>query len=268
MTSNIEKGLSFEIDTAQEIRKHPDVKRAWRWPDTPEQILRNSDLINSYNEHRLKKGLLIAERDGKDFINTLQDVGIDIVVQKYDDTFVFIQCKNYDSSIRPENLGTFFMKMLNKEHRNKEGIVYYSNKNTISRVLKENNFDTIKFVHFQPPEKKKIVFALRDYQQIVVDECIKFYENEKKGILTMPCGTGKTIISCFVSKQYDVVIFISPLKQFAEQQIDRYKEYDSDREYLLVDSDGTRDVEEIKEFIKKNREIGKKIMMSSTYAIL
>jgi len=266
MTSNIAKGFSYEIDTVQKLYTLPDTKKVCRWPDASQEMLCYAGILNSYIKERLERGKIRAEKRGKNIINTLQDVGIDIIVQKNDDSIYFVQCKNYETPIYPSDLGTFFMKMLDNEHKTKEGFVYHSN-NTLSRVIKESTFDRIKFVHFKVPEKKKLEFLLFDYQQTAVNECIKFYENNTKGILTMPCGTGKTIISCFVSKQYDFVIFISPLRQFAEQNIERYKEYDKDREYLLISSDsyGTRDLDKIKEFIKTNKELGKKFMLSVTY---
>ncbi len=104
---------------------------------------------------------------------------------------------------------------------------------------------------------------LYDYQQDIVKAYNEYYadKDNTKSVLVMPCATGKTIISCYVSKPYDVVIFISPLKQYAEQNIARYKSYDQDREYLLIDSDGTRDISKIKKFILDN----KKVMLSVTY---
>ena len=60
---------------------------------------------------------------------------------------------------------------------------------------------------------------------------------------------------------YKQVIIISPLRQFAKQNLDRYIEYDYKHNYLLIDSDGTRDVKEIKKFIKSNDNF----LISSTF---
>src|SRR3989344_3478787 len=78
----------------------------------------------------------------------------------------------------------------------------------------------------------------------------------------MPCGTGKTIVSAYFAKDYKQVIYLSPLKQYAEQNLTRFKQYVDDYKCLLIDSDGTRDKKEIKKFIKEND----KIMLSFTYA--
>ena len=101
-----------------------------------------------------------------------------------------------------------------------------------------------------------------DYQQEIVNKYIEHYKNNNKAILTMPCGTGKTIIACYITKKYKKIIFISPLKQFAEQNMEKFKEYDPARKYLLVDSDGERNVNKIAKFIREND----KCMLSVTYA--
>jgi predicted helicase len=60
---------------------------------------------------------------------------------------------------------------------------------------------------------------------------------------------------------YKKVIMITPLKQYAKQNIDRFKLYEQDRVSLLIDSDGTGDIIEINKFIKNNN----KILLSTTY---
>lgn len=70
----------------------------------------------------------------------------------------------------------------------------------------------------------------------------------------MPCGTGKTFISYHIGEQYKVIIFITSLKQFAEQTIEKFKEYNGNRKGILIDSDGIREVDEIKELIEVTRE--------------
>jgi len=61
----------------------------------------------------------------------------------------------------------------------------------------------------------------------------------------LPFGTDKTLISYYIAMNYEIVIMITPLKQYAKQNIDRFKIYENDRNSLLIDSDGTRDLKEI-----------------------
>jgi len=81
------------------------------------------------------------------------------------------------------------------------------------------------------------------------------------GIISCPCGTGKTLISCYIAMNYDIVIMITLLKQYAKQNCDRFKIYENDRNSLLIDSDGTRNITNINEFINNNS----KILLSVTY---
>jgi len=59
---------------------------------------------------------------------------------------------------------------------------------------------------------------------------------------------------------YKIVVFITPLKQYAKQNIDRFNNYEIERKTILIDSDGSRDINIINEFIKHD-----KILLSVTY---
>jgi superfamily II DNA or RNA helicase len=100
-----------------------------------------------------------------------------------------------------------------------------------------------------------------EYQDKAKKLAIKHYKKNKRGILAMPCGTGKTYTSYLISKNFKQIIIVSPLKQFAKQNLDRYVEYGYQHKTLLVDSDGTRDLDKIKTFIKAN----KSFLISATY---
>ena len=270
--TNQEKGKSYENFINIHINKLPNTKKSYLWNFIPEQILFDAGLITDYNKHRLRRVKKIVDLD--DPINTLKDVGIDILQVEKDDNITFIQCKNYAQRLGVDDLAGFWMMM--SQHNNKKGIVYHSN-NKLSVNIKEYMInDRIKFIH-QPMENKdeikditnlvanlQIVDTtnlisnipkLYDYQEEIVDLFKTHYLTNDKGILSAPSGTGKTIESCYISKIYDLVILLSPLKQYAEQNIDRYMEYDPSRKHLLVDSDGTRDINEIREFIKNNNKV-------------
>ena len=77
----------------------------------------------------------------------------------------------------------------------------------------------------------------------------------------MPCGTGKTLTSYLISQKFKQIIILSPLKEFAKQNLNRYIEYGYENKTLLVSSDGCRDVKEIRKFIKTN----KYFLISSTF---
>jgi superfamily II DNA or RNA helicase len=84
----------------------------------------------------------------------------------------------------------------------------------------------------------------------------------KRGILSMPCGTGKTYISYLISKHYKQVIILSPSKQNTKQNLDKFVEYGYFKDKTQrVDSDGERDITEVEAFILENEEF----LISATY---
>lgn len=238
------------------------IKIAYLWKDVPEELLYQAKLITEYNEHRLKR------KNGQlnENANPLQDFGIDIVMVKKNGQIYFVQCKNYSGTIGADKLGGFSIVMMARP--DKFGRIYYTSQ--LSRQVSEQIGGCTNVKAFRQPMPKKVieddeeepqVVKLYPYQKKIVDKYIEYYKKSDRSILTMPCGTGKTIISCYIGKNYDRIIFIAPLRQFAEQNITRFNEYESDRKSLLIDSDGCRDVNEIKKFIKHH----KKTLLSVTY---
>ena len=264
--NNHEKGKLYEKVINTHINTLPTTSISFLWNDVPEQVLFDAGLMTDYNKHRLERKNKNVNIDPNDPINSLKDIGIDIIQIDIDGHIIFVQCKNYSNSLTIEDLAGFSWMMA--QHHQNQGIVYYST-DKISRNIKATLVtDRIKFIYkpvLLPKIKIKIKLIskikLYDYQDNIVKLYNKYYKTNDKAVLSMPCGTGKTLVSCYISKEYDLVIFISPLKQFAEQNIDRYKEYDPNRHYELIDSDGIRDFDEIKNIIKKH----KKVMLSVTY---
>ena len=104
-----------------------------------------------------------------------------------------------------------------------------------------------------------------EYQQAAKMAAIEYYKENDNGILSMPCGTGKTYVSYLIAQDYKNVIILSPLKQFAKQNIVRFVEYGypTDRT-LIVDSDGCRDIETIRKFITSD-STKSGFLLSATY---
>ena len=229
--------------------------QAFLWNNVPEQLLFEAGLINDYNRHRL-----IRKKNNK--MNPLQDVGIDILLIEKNN-ISFVQCKNYTNTIPLCDLAGFFMIMA--KYIYVRGCVYYTSKLS-SKIIEYIGDDTrIKLIKKSMARDEKIKvkdIILYDYQTEIVNLYVKYYETNTKAILSMPCGTGKTIISCHIAKKYNKIIFISPLKQFAEQNIARLLQYDNEIKCLLIDSDGERDKNIIEKFIKDNT----RCLLSVTYA--
>jgi superfamily II DNA or RNA helicase len=146
------------------------------------------------------------------------------------------------------------------------GYVYYTNKisTNLKEIPKSKRITYIKhpFVENKKKENKKEEIKPYDYQLKAQQILITHFKNNNRGILSMPCGTGKTLVSYLFASKYEQIIIISPLKQFAKQNLVKFIEYGIDKNNtLLVDSDGSRDIDEIKQFIK----LHKSFCISSTF---
>ena len=246
------KGDSYEIQIRNYIINELN-KKAFLWDETPETILIQSGIIGSHNEHRLKR---ISNKQ-----NPLIDTGIDIIQVENNDLCSLIQCKNgYKNGLTMNDLAGFMCWIAALDKLN--GYIYYTNK--LSTNIKEL------------PINKRIQYVKHKYNENIVENSNKEltpynYQLKAKeafnntfvnrGILSLPCGTGKTLISYLCSNNYKQIIIISPLKQFAKQNLDRFVEYGYKNKYLLVDSDGERDINEIKKFIDTNESF----LISATF---
>ena len=256
MSNNKIKGDEYEVFVKNHIINNLN-KEAFLWKDIPEKILLDCGLIHSQNENRLKRKEKLIDN------NPLIDVGIDIL-QKDEDNFTFVQCKNgYKSGLIIDDLSGFYMQMAN--HINVNGHVYYTSK--LSRNITENAINNriqyIKLLMNENKEETKVETEIKpyDYQIEASNKIINHLgDNNNRAILSMPCGCGKTYTSYLIANKYDKVIMISPLKQFAKQNMDRYVQYGRNNT-LLLDSDGTRDIDQINDFINNNA----KFLISATY---
>ena len=256
METNKEKGDNYECQVRDYIRTILK-KSAYLWDDTPETLLIKAGIIGSHNENRLKR------KENKE--NPLQDTGVDIIQVENENICSFVQCKNgYKSGVTYDDLAGFLMWMMSFENTN--GYVYYTSKLSthIQSLPKNKRIEYIKLPYIQNIVEDKKMQSIKPYEyQIKAKEnCIEYFKKNDRGILSMPCGTGKTFSSFLISNDYKQIIFISPLKQFAKQNLDRYIEYGYNKDNtLLVNSDGERDIEQVEKFIKDK----KKFVISSTY---
>ena len=252
------------------------------------------------NEHRLLKKKIKFENNNDNktqYINCLIDTGIDLLGFDNKNNLIAIQCKNdYANDLTISNISTFYFMMFNYSKISK-GYVYYTDK--IHYLLKEHSINNKEYVKFELKnndleeeiqnnqvniinqtetksnneltlsdtklENNKIIIKPYEYQKETVKKIRQFFKdkNNIRGQLSIPCGCGKTLISYLVAKKYKNIFIISPLKQFAEQNLLRYCEYDNDfiSNSLLIDTDGTRNLAKNDKFINKRKN--NKILYSS-----
>ena len=287
MLNNLIKGTSYELFIRDYLNKNQN-QQSWLWSKTPEKILRDCNIIGEWNEHRLKrkeyKIILNKIENGlelDDEENSMIDLGVDIIL-KINNEYIFVQCKNYDDNniITTEKLAGFYSMII---HYEKKGILYYTSKlskniinkkecNSIEYIKKE--FDNKKFYIDKAnniynkelnkeSNKTNLIENAYDYQIEAYCKISEEFKTKNRAILNLPCGLGKTLISMMIGLNYNQVIIISPLIEYCNQNLERFMSDIKYKDYkgLLINTDGTRDTEEIKKFISSN----KKIILSVCY---
>jgi superfamily II DNA or RNA helicase/molybdopterin biosynthesis enzyme MoaB len=279
--NNQEKGLLYEKYVKNFIINNIH-KNAYLWNECPENILIENALINSHNDMRLQRKNI---KEG--YLHNHKDIGIDII-QINDNKCSIVQCKNgYNNGLGVDDISGIMMR--SNFLRDLKTFIYYTNclsrnirytsnlsphvvnidcNNNIDKLLEISDNNKIYFVKlpFEKEEesKKKIKKDIvpYSYQSDAVTKIKKHFQNNNRGILSLPCGCGKTYISYLVSLNFNHIIILSPLRESATQNINKFIEYGYDKnKSLLVDTDGNRDIDTIKKFILNN----KKLIISCTY---
>ena len=282
------KGTAYERQILDLIRRE---KQAYLWHQTPETILIENGIIGSHNAARLKrKEARTNQEANSEEENPLRDTGIDIIKMENETECSLVQCKNgYKHGVSMHDLGGFMCWMAMMP--DKQGYVYYTDKLSVNvRTLPIQNriqfmqvqFDTsylpstntvqdlseTPITQPQVQDQELIVFtpdpAKLEYQIKARDLALEYYRDQDNGVLAMPCGTGKTYTAFLIAQNFKYIVILSPLREFAKQNLDRFVEYGFPRtNTLLVDSDGCRDVARILEFITGHSSSG--LLLSATY---
>ncbi len=284
------KGLNYEKFIKNLIINYLN-KNAYLWHECPEDILISNNLIHSHNDLRLmRKDIKLKEGH----LHNYRDIGIDIIQieTENDNKCSIIQCKNgYSNGLTVNDIAGIMMRTA-FANNNIKTYIYYTNKlsnpinytskissfvsnidctNDLSQLLDINqNSNKINFIKLpfddnhdtnENQNENKIISPF-EYQLEAYNSFKNNYTNNNRGMLSLPCGTGKTYTSYLISNDYNQIIIISPLREFANQNLQRFIEYGYDEsKSLLIDSDGIREIIYIENFIKTNN----KFLISCTY---
>jgi len=266
--NNQYKGLLYEIYVKDFIIQKLS-KNAYLWNECPENILIDNNLIASHNEMRLLRKDL---KEGH--LHNHKDIGIDII-QIDNNKCSIVQCKNgYNNGLCVDDIAGIMMR--SAFIRDVNTFIYYTS--CLSRNIRYTtelspyvvnidcsyNIDNL----LEITDDNNIYFVKLPYDTITNNEIItpteivpysfqveadnkfdKHFQIKNRGILSLPCGCGKTLIGSMSSNRYKHIIILSPLREFAKQNLNRLIEYGYNAtNSLLVDSDGNRDLDSIKEF--------------------
>jgi len=265
---NYLKGIQYEKQVKAEILKNH--KQCYLWNEIPLSVFMSSAIFESYSD----KLNFLRKANFENDSHNISDTGCDLIYFDEDKKkYVIVQCKNYTKTITMDKLAGFALMVAST---GLNGELYYTSslsepimryKQSQFKFIKHAYIDNNNNIAINNSSKKKDKLIIipnkknkmqpRDYQLEALSKLIV----NKRSILGAICGLGKTFISILWTKRFDIIIIFSPLRQHAQQNLDRYKSELDDYEYVLVDCDGVRDLDKLKSFLNKN----KKVVLSTTY---
>jgi superfamily II DNA or RNA helicase len=286
-----EKGDIYEKYIYYHLLETNTYKNVWLWKNVPEYELLKSGIMDNWNNARLIRKKESLDNNNND--NRLPDFATDLFsvettinelgnetnnqINKYS----IIQCKNYDDSrkLRPEHLGTFYF-MMYRYSKFVNGLVFHTNDLCENLINHTQTNDNIKYNKVIIDTKKLKLYNLQLQQNELVisnsgldtevdyniTKLVPFQyqkdaycalKGKHRTVLQMACGTGKTLVSILLSKDYKQNIIISPLKAYCEQNLERFKsQMPKSYSMLIIDSDNDgRNIDTITDFIKKNSKL-------------
>ena len=290
---NKEKGFEYEIQVRNYLLTIPS-NNTWLWSDTPITNLIESGIIDCHNALRLIRKDYQEELKTNPIIDTGIDiVSVDLNTNKYkliqckngyntglklSDLAGFYGWMSHLDSLEgivyytsklsrnilslPPNPRIKYIIHPYDNHNNKQ-VNQVNQVNQINKIQENfitddilsestNSTKSTKSINSSSSENSTII--LYDYQNQALKELKKHFKQNSRGILSLMCGMGKTLISYKFSKQFSKVIIIAPIRQFVKQNLNRFKEYGYIGNTLTISCDGTRHIDTIKNFIKSNDE--------------
>jgi superfamily II DNA or RNA helicase/phage anti-repressor protein len=250
MTDNQQNYLKFEHYC---INKHiKDFNHTtYHWSVIPDTVLIESGYFNSESELRLKR---------KNNNQVLKEYGLDgISIEHNEEKNIYhgLQMKLWNNTICANDLGTFISVIFSRFSNESKGYLYHISKleKTLKNdIIKRNKIVEIKTINPFTNNNEEInnySIKLRPYQIEAINKLKEIWNGIK--LLYLPCGTGKTIIFCEYLKiqNFKNIFIFSPLTMLTEQNLDNIKNYLPNYNHILVDVNGTRDFNVIKDNLNK-----------------
>jgi superfamily II DNA or RNA helicase len=249
------RGYQYELQIKKYLIDNFPNNNVYLWKETPFRLLIESGVLIS-NIHNIDPNA----------INSFKDKGCDIFMHNnINNEYVIVQCKNYlDKNVCIADISGFSFMLLTIS--NVKGLIISNTdiSNTIKEGIDRCDRLSHKIVKYQEINTILTEDNIIDSNNTLVPRQYQLdaYNNIKninKCILQMPCGMGKTFIACMLAKNYNNIIILSPYRIFAEQLLAYFNSQLNGYDVFLIDSDGTRNINELK------NNIGSKNIFSSTY---
>lgn len=160
-------------------------------------------------------------------------------------------------------------------------IPYFDNNNIEYKILSENeinklirkikNNDNITIdlnmknieEKFENVKLNNDIYIPRNYQEIIIRKSCEYFKLNEKGLLIIPCGVGKTLISLWITKELNsnTILIGVPNKLLLKQWENVICNLFQNIPYLIIS--GGVSIESIIEFLENNKE---KCIIITTYA--
>ena len=217
----------------------------WWWRHIPEIELEKAGFINDYNKLRLKRK---ENQNNNDYV--IREFGLDgLSFDSVTNTYHGIQSKYWKSrKLTAHDLGTYFSVIWSRlfQSNNKScGYLYHTcdiQIDAMDDIRNNPNLHSIKLPYSHIEKHKNNMdetkYSLRQPQIEALDALNEGWDT--CGLLTLPCGLGKTVIigNYLKNQSYKHIFFLSPLRQQTKQSKERIEKFIPQYMSILVDSDG------------------------------
>lgn len=117
----------------------------------------------------------------------------------------------------------------NNMYGENDDVFFEQYKETDNEIIVPRYYGVKKFgepLYFFEPEKADLKFSskLRDYQEPIVEKCVEYIKETGGGMLSVPCGRGKTVMAIYIAHKLGLKTLIIVHQSFLQDQwIDRIK---------------------------------------------
>ena len=131
--------------------------------------------------------------------------------------------------------------------------------NRVRETLNKINIQSL--IQILKSNKPNISYKPKDYQRVIIQKSYEYFQTKDKGLLIMPCGMGKTLVSLWITQELNSnTILVGVPTILLLKQWEKIKIF-PDIPYLVVSSG--IDIETITNFLEKNQ---KRCIVITTYS--
>jgi superfamily II DNA or RNA helicase len=133
--------------------------------------------------------------------------------------------------------------------------------NRVRKTLNKININSL--IQILKSNKQSISYKPKDYQRVIIQKSYEYFQSKDKGLLIIPCGVGKTLVSLWITQQLNsnTILIGAPNILLLKQWKNVINIIFPDIPCLIVSS-GV-DIETITKFLENNQ---KKCIVITTYS--